>query len=541
MQHNRKFQILLPLLFAIILIIGVFIGIKISATYSSDTSLLQRIATKQSSNDKINQILDYIQTQYVDTINRKQLVDNTLQEVMQQLDPHSAYITAEESKAANEPLQGNFDGIGIEFNIVNDTIRVISPIVGGPSEALGIQPGDKIVKVEGKSVAGVKITNNDVFKKLRGPKGTTVNISVERRGIKKLLDFSIVRNKIPIYSVDVAYMITKEIGYIKISRFAATTFDEYLEAFEKLRKQGMKKMVLDIRGNPGGLLNAAIDLSDEFLSDNKMIVYTEGRAHGRREYKATSSGEFEKNELVVLIDEGSASASEIVAGAIQDNDRGLVVGRRSFGKGLVQEQTDFPDSSAIRLTTARYYTPTGRCIQKSYKKGIEAYLKEEYERFENGELQSADSIKFIDSLKFKTPAGKIVYGGGGIMPDLFVPMDTVGRTTYLTELYYKGVVNQFAFEWADKNRLQLKTKFHSIEQFVSDFEVGDDMLERLVKQGESMKIKKNEGEFLVSKALLKQNIKSLVARNIWGAEGYYKSQQSSDKAIGKAIEALLRK
>lgn len=532
-DNRRRYNPYIPLFLALALILGIFLGSRLSFPR-------EQVFSEMPATTKVNQLLDYIEDQYVDTVNRKELMDRVLGELMQSLDPHSAYIPASDLQQVNESLQGNFDGIGIEFNIIRDTIRVVSALSGGPSEALGIQAGDKIVKIEGKNVAGVKITNEDVIGKLRGPGNSKVNVSIMRKGSPRLLDFTITRGKIPIHSLDVSYMVTPEIGYIKISRFSATTYEEYRDAFEKLQKKGMKKMILDLRGNPGGYLDAAVDLADEFLPIGKLIVYTEGKAHPRREFHSTSRGDFEHSELVVLVDEGSASASEIVAGAVQDNDRATIIGRRSFGKGLVQEQSEFPDGSAIRLTIARYYTPTGRSIQKPYDQGLEAYYNEEVERYNHGELQSADSIRFADSLKFTTPAGKVVYGGGGIMPDIFVPLDTAGRSLYLAELNYNGIVNQFAFYYADRERDKLK-EYKSIGNFNQSFIVSDALLNQLVEYAEKNGVKRKDEAIKRSDKLLRTQLKALIARNIWGNEGFYPVINSIDNAYLKALDVLNHK
>lgn len=523
---SSKRYIYLPIIFALLLVLGIYIGYR----YSFHTR-----PVGLASDEKVEKLLNYVQKRYVDTINQIQLEDKALNSLLQNLDPHSSYVTAKEAKAMNEPLEGNFGGIGIEFNIIKDTIRVVSAISGGPSEALGILAGDMIVKVEGKNVGGVKITNQQVIEKLRGESGTKVNISIKRRAVKKLIDFSITRGEIPIFSVDAAYMVNSKTGYVKISRFGATTYEEYMKAFEDLRAKGMSALILDLRGNPGGYLNAAVMLADEFLSAGKEIVHTQGRADPKKVHLATAQGEFEKNKLVILVDEGSASASEIVAGAIQDNDRGTIVGRRSFGKGLVQEQKEFDDGSAVRLTIARYYTPTGRCIQKSYEGGLEAYYSEEIDRYNKGELQSADSIKFADSLKFKTPAGKVVYGGGGIMPDVFVPLDTNGRTIYLSEVTYSGLLNQFAFDYADQNRNQLKAN-KSFEQFNKAFAVSDQLLEEFVSFAEKNKIKRKDTEIKKSASILKTQLKALIARNIWSNAGYFPIIHTIDNTFKKAVE-----
>jgi len=528
-MNNFKFSVLLPLLLAAFLGLGIFIGSKLTMRQTS----MARV--QSTGNGKIESLLRYINMRYVDSVNQTQLEDKALNSLLQNLDPHSTYVNAKDAKAMNEPLKGNFGGIGVEFNILKDTIRVVSAISGGPSEALGILPGDMIVKVEGKSVAGVKITNQQVFSKLRGDKGTKVNIEIKRNGHKALLPFTITRGEIPIYSVDIAYMVTPKVGYIKISRFGATTYDEYLVGFHKLKDQGMQNLILDLRGNPGGFLNAAVAIADEFLPDGKEIVHTQGRAEPRKVHKATSRGEFEKNKLVLLIDEGSASASEIVAGAVQDNDRAIIVGRRSFGKGLVQEEKEFSDSSAVRLTIARYYTPTGRCIQKSYKEGLEAYYSEESDRFTKGELENADSIKFNTKEKFKTPAGKVVYGGGGIMPDVFVPLDTTGHSVYLGELVYSGSINQFAFYYADHHRDELK-KMQNPGNFDKNFNITDQILQQFVDFAAKSGVKPREKDLQRSKKLITVQLKALIARDIWNNAGYFPIILSEDPTFKKALD-----
>lgn len=535
-MNRPKFYIYLPIVFALVLILGIFIG----STFSLKNTAGGISFDSGGGNSKIDQILRYIEDQYVDTIKTKELVDKTIVSMLANLDPHSSYITAEELLASNEPLQGNFEGIGVEFNIVDDTIRVISAIPGGPSEAVGVQAGDRIIKVDGKPVAGIKITNKQVMEHLKGKGGTKVKVSMMRRGKKGLLDFTITRGTIPIYSIDVSYMLSAKTGYIKISRFGATTYDEYMEAFEKLRGQGMEQLIVDLRGNGGGFLNTAVDIADEFLSNGKEIVYTVGKARPRKDYKATKKGEFENGKLVVLIDDGSASASEILAGALQDNDRATIIGRRSFGKGLVQEQSEFSDSSAIRLTIARYYTPTGRSIQKSYAHGIEEYYAEEGNRYENGELESADSIKLNDSLKFKTPMGKIVYGGGGIVPDVFVGLDTNGRSLYLSELVFSGAMNDFAFEYSDRERARLKA-FKTIENFNQNFSVTTAVLNELFAYAEKSKLKRNEKEIAISKSIIQNQLKALIARNIFNGEGFYQVIRSQDNVLKKAMEIIEKK
>ena len=533
-MNRPKFYVYLPIVFSLILVLGILIGRTFSLNRGS--SFISVNTTNQY--NKVEEILRYISEQYVDTINDKQLIEKTITTMLQNLDPHSSYLTAEELRANNEPLQGNFEGIGIEFNIVEDTIRVLSAIAGGPSERVGIQAGDKIVEVEGKKVAGIKIVNKDVLAKLKGPGGTKVKVGILRRGKTHLQNFTITRGTIPIYSVDVSYMLTSKTGYIKISRFASDTYNEYMQAFKKLQEQGMTQLIIDLRGNGGGYLNTAVSIADEFLSKGKEIVYTIGKARPRADYKATEKGSFEDGKLIILIDDGSASASEILAGAIQDNDRATIVGRRSFGKGLVQEQSEFSDGSAMRLTIARYYTPTGRCIQKTYSHGVEDYYKEEYNRYNSGELENRDSIKINDSLKYTTPGGKVVYGGGGIIPDVFVPLDTSGRSHYLAEVVYNGLINDFAFDYADRQRAKLKQAYPSVERFNNDFKITQDILMDFVSYAQKNGVKPNEKQLKVSEALIKLQLKALIARNIWSNNGFYPVLQKDDNVLNKALELL---
>ena len=533
--HPKKNNAFLPILLSLVLVIGIWLGYFLSKRIDSSSYLTQNY--RSSTSDKINSLLEYIEYQYVDTIDKKDLVEKTVTSMLQSLDPHSSYIAASEFESVNEPLEGNFDGIGVEFNIIRDTIRVINPIEGGPSEKIGIRAGDKIITVEGKQVAGIKITNKEVFNKLRGKSGTTVTVTILRSGIKKPLEFKIIRDAIPLYSLDASYMINSTIGYIKISKFAATTYQEYLKAFNDLSKQGMKKLILDLRGNPGGYLNAAVDISDEFLTNGLQIVYTQGKANPKKTYKATEHGSFENNPLVVLIDEGSASASEIVAGAIQDNDRGTIIGRRSFGKGLVQDQMQLPDGSAIRLTIARYYTPTGRCIQKPYSDDKDLYYNEEYDRFLNGELLNEDSIKLDKTKKYRTPEGKTVYGGGGIMPDVFVPLDTAKSNAVLNKIFYSGAINLFAFEYADKNRAILK-KYGSAKNFINQFEVSTAVLEEFytycAAKDLPLTIKSKEQ----TNEALKPYLKAFIGRDVFDKDAYYPILNQKDKCIIKATEVL---
>ncbi|HQX69038.1 MAG TPA: S41 family peptidase, partial [Bacteroidia bacterium] len=466
MQSDQKknFQ---PLWYALLITVGIVIGVSLNSSFKGGTNILFSRSASGGFN-KINDVVNYIRQEYVDTINQQELVNSSITQILQNLDPHSSYIPADELKSVNEPLEGNFEGIGIEFHIQYDTIMVVSTIAGGPSETIGLRPGDRIVEVDKKKVAGIGIKNEDVFKYLRGQEGTKVALKVKRSGIEKLLDFTIVRGKIPIRSIETSFMANANTGFIKISRFSATTYDEFMEAVEALKKQGMQNLILDLRGNPGGYLDAATMLADEFLPDKKLIVYTEGKARPRKNYYATEKGDFEKGKVFVLIDEGSASASEILAGALQDWDRAEIIGRRSFGKGLVQEQTLFPDGSAMRLTVARYYTPTGRSIQKPYKNGYMAYEEEVYDRFKHGEMVNADSTHFNDSLKYTTPGGKIVYGGGGIMPDVFIPIDTTADNEFARSVFGLGLVSRFSYDYTDKHRNKLNT-YKSIDEYIKNF------------------------------------------------------------------------
>ncbi|MEZ5199370.1 MAG: S41 family peptidase [Bacteroidales bacterium] len=407
---KNRFTLYLPILFAIVLIIGILLGYKLTPVSTVNPNLFKLNLNRY---DKLNDVVDYIVEEYVDSVSKEQLTENGINGILDKLDPHSNYITAREFHAVNDPLLGNFEGIGIQFRIISDTIVVIYPIPGGPSEEVGLLAGDRIVLVDDSLVAGVGIDNEGAMRMLKGKRGTEVKVGIFRKETAGSMDFIIRRDVIPTYSVDIAYMPEDRIGYVKVSKFSATTYNEFLSAVGGLKSQGMNKIILDLRGNTGGYLQAAIDMADEFLEKDKLIVYTKGNNQPRESSYATSKGQLESDEIVILIDEGSASASEIVAGALQDNDRGTIVGRRSFGKGLVQRQLDFLDGSALRLTIARYYTPTGRCIQKPYdsEKGFEEYYHESVDRFYNGELVEADSNHLVDSLKYITPQGKVVYGG----------------------------------------------------------------------------------------------------------------------------------
>ncbi|MDP4266029.1 MAG: S41 family peptidase [Bacteroidota bacterium] len=487
---------------------------------------------------KLQNTLNIISNAYVDTVNQNKLTEDAIIGMLKELDPHSVYLSKEELKKANEPLTGNFDGIGVQFNLLYDTITVVMAISGGPAEKVGVMAGDKIVKIDGENSTGKKISNSYVMKKLRGEKGTKVTISVFRKGVKGLLDFTITRDKIPLYSIDAAYMATPEIGYIKINGFAATTMKEFAEAIAKLKPQGLKHLILDLRGNGGGYLNIAIELADEFLDDNKVIVFTQGINSPKQVYSATDRGNFNTGKIVVLIDEGSASASEIVTGALQDWDRALVIGRRSFGKGLVQRPFELPDGSAIRLTTARYYTPTGRCIQKSYKDGVDKYYKDFETRYKHGELMHKDSIKFPDSLKYYTPNKRIVYGGGGIMPDIFLPLDTSKNSDYYFSLIRKGIINKFTLSYVDNNRKMLKEKYPDLETFKKNFEIDNKFINDLIEFGEKEGVKKDPKGLETSRSEIALNLKGLIARDFWDMNAYFEITNPVNDVYKKAIEVI---
>ena len=475
---------------------------------------------------------------YVDKVDEGKLVEAAIVKMLEELDPHSTYSNPEEVKRLNEPLQGNFDGIGIQFNMVTDTLFVIQPVSGGPSEKAGILAGDRIIEVNDTAIAGVKMGTDEVMRRLRGPKGSKVNVKVLRAGVPELLPFTIKRDKIPVYSLDAAYMTDERIGYIRITRFAATTGKEFSDALRKLRKQGMKDLILDLQGNGGGYLNAAIDICDQVLDAKELIVYTEGRRNPRSEFKAKGDGDFRNGRLVVLVDEFSASASEIVTGAIQDWDRGVVIGRRTFGKGLVQRPIDLPDGSMIRLTVARYYTPSGRCIQKPYE-SVEQYNRDLIDRYNRGEMMSADSIHFPDSLKARTlKLGRTVYGGGGIMPDYFVPIDTAMYTSYYLKLRDKGAIVQFNIKLIDRHRKEWVKTYKTFARFNRDFEVDDAMLQELVAIGETMGAAYDEKQYRTALPLIKTQVKALLARDLWSMSEYFQVVNTLNPSMRKAIELL---
>ena len=496
---------------------------------------------KQTLLRKLNLAQFAIANLYVDETDEGKLVESAIIGMLEELDPHSTYSNAEEVKKMNEPLQGNFDGIGIQFNMAEDTLFVIQPVSGGPSEKVGIRAGDRITHVNDTLIAGVKMTTDDITRRLKGPKGTKVHVKVLRKGVDELLGFTIERDKIPVYSLDASYMMTPKIGYIKINRFGATTHQEFMDALASLKGQGLQDLILDLQGNGGGYLNAAIDIANEFLGAGELIVYTEGRRNPRREFFAKGDGKHQSGRVVVLVDEFSASASEIVAGAVQDWDRGLVVGRRSFGKGLVQRPIDLPDGSMIRLTVARYYTPAGRCIQKPYE-SVEQYNADLIERYNRGEMMSADSIHFPDSLKCSTlKKGRTVYGGGGIMPDYFVPVDTTLFTKYHSRLSNKGVLLNVHFQLIDAHREEWAKKYPDYAVFYKNFELDEAMMQQLIAEGEKEGVKYDEEQYRKSEPLIKLQLKALIARDLWDMNEYYHTINVVNESVKKALELLNRK
>jgi carboxyl-terminal processing protease len=530
---NTKQQIRLPL----VLFIGIAAGVLIGATIADGGSTG---ADVNKSVQKFREVLMHIDKNYVDEVDTEELVEDAITHMLSKLDPHSSYIPARDKVAANEDLQGNFEGIGIEFNIFRDTIMVVSPLSGGPSEAVGLLSGDQIIQVGDENVAGVGFTNRDVQKHLKGPKGSEVEITVLRKSKKEPIVFNIIRDKIPQFSIDVSYMINDEIGYVKVSRFAATTYDEFKIAVNKLKEYGMQKLIIDLQGNPGGYMHHAINIADEFLPDNQKIVYTKGKeSQFNSEAFAERTGGFEEGNVIVLVNEGSASASEILSGALQDNDRALIVGRRSFGKGLVQAPIDLSDGSELRLTISRYYTPSGRSIQKPYDSGTGGdYAKDIIDRYNNGEFFSADSIHFNDSLKYETLKGRPVYGGGGIMPDYFVKLDTTLNSKYLNKLFYSNSIQEFTFKYSDDNLTVLEDMGY--EQYYMNFDITDAMINELIAYGETAGVEPDLKDMNTHKSLFQLHIKAQIARKIWQNEGFYPIFNETNEILQQAVKLFDR-
>ena len=478
---------------------------------------------------------------YVDTVDENKLVEDAIRGMLDKLDPHSTYSTAKEVKAMNESLEGSFEGIGVQFNMMEDSLVVIQTITNGPSEKVGILPGDRIVEVNDTAIAGVKMSKEEIMRRLRGPKGTKANLKIVRPGIKGKQPFTVIRDKIPVYSLDASYMIRPRTGYIRIGNFGATTYDEFMKALNRLQEQGIDDLILDLQDNGGGYLQAAVNVINEFLTKGDMIVYTNGRSTPRHEYRSDGGTTPYRGRVIVLVNEFSASASEIVAGAIQDQDRGFIVGRRSFGKGLVQRPIEFADGSMIRLTIAHYYTPSGRCIQKPYTKGDQKdYAKDLDNRLKNGELTNADSIHFADSLKYQTlREHRTVYGGGGIMPDYFVPLDTTKYTKYHRQLAAKSAIINANLKYIDANRKSLKKRYASFEDFNANYEVPQSFVDSVIANGEASDVKpKDDEELATTLPYLRTQLKALVARDLWDMNEYFQVMNETNDIILKALEVL---
>ena len=525
-------KIVIPIVVSLAAVFGFVIGSVLSKNELQHTQKVSNLNV----DGKLDLLLNLIDLQYVDTVNRDELVESAIPKILAELDPHSVYIPAEDLQIVNDDLDKSFSGIGVQFNIQKDTIMIVAVISGGPSERLGILPGDRIVTVDDSLFVGPAITNDKVMKRLRGPKGTKVKVGVKRSSSEELLSFEIVRGDIPLHSIDASYMLQDKVGYVKVSKFGSGTYDEFVEALTNLRIEGAERYIVDLRGNSGGYLDAAILMTNEFLKEGDLIVYTEGKAEKRRDAVADGRGVFAQTPVAVLIDEWSASASEIFAGAIQDNDRGVVVGRRSFGKGLVQQQIPMRDGSAIRLTIARYHTPSGRCIQKPYSDKDE-YDMDILNRYLHGEMDDKDSIKALpDSLKFFTTQGRVVYGGGGISPDVFVPRDTIGMTSYYTKIYNGGILYDYTFEYVDKNRekLALYKDFTSLLNYLNTQNLADELVQFAQGRG----IPKNDKMYAESKALMQNRIKAYILRSMLGDEAFYPVFNENDIVIRVALQEL---
>ena len=491
-------------------------------------------STLQRGLSKFRQILTYVDNDYVDEVDTEAILDEAITTMLEKLDPHTSYISKEDREIMRSQLEGNFEGIGIEFNIFKDTIHVVAPLSGGPSIKVGLQSGDKIVKVDNELVAGVGFQNRDVINRLRGKKGSVVVVTIKRKGVEELMDFSIERDVIPQFSLDVAYMVDEKVGYMKISRFSATTYIEFKEGLRRLTEEGMEQLILDLTGNPGGYLDRAVDLVDELLEDDKIIVYTQGKEDRYNEkHYSKKGGDFEDGSLILLIDEGSASASEIVSGAIQDHDRGLIVGRRSYGKGLVQLPISLDDGSELRLTISRYYTPSGRCIQKPYTEDIEEYHNEYSARFESGEVYNADSIKVNDSLVFHTSKGRVVYGGGGIVPDHFVPIDTTINSPLLNRLFSSNSIAEFSLGYFEEHREKLEKM--GLKKFISSFDISDKILKDFLQSAKTNGVVFSDKELNKSEGQIKTFLKANIGRGIWNNEGFYPVVNEQNKLFQTAL------
>ncbi|MCB9233973.1 MAG: S41 family peptidase [Bacteroidia bacterium] len=518
----------------LLVLIGMLAGFQLKQGFSDEK--VQQISNNA---DKFREAMWFVERNYVEPTDSKKLVDDAIKGMLEGLDPHSFYIPEDEMKAMDEQMQGSFEGIGIEFNLIEDTIYVVAPIAGGPSEQLGIRSGDRIVRIDGENVAGIGIKNSDVMAKLKGNKGSHVVVDIKRRGVKKLINFDITRDKIPLLSVDFSYMVDKNTGYMRVTRFAGTTHEEFVENLTKLKKDGMKNLILDLRDNPGGYMDKAQLMADEFLSKGKLVVYTEGRVpNSRSSYRATSEiNGFEDGGLIVLMNYGSASASEIVAGAVQDWDRGIIMGVRSFGKGLVQTQKPFSDGSAIRLVISKYYTPSGRSIQKPYKMSSKEYNQEVLDRFESGEVWDMSKIDLPDSLKYETHSGRPVYGGGGILPDVFVPRDTTMDSDLLGELISNNIFREFSYEYVG-DQTKLKNQYPSAKSFVDKFELTPQMVALFREFSIGKKVKYDDAQYQISKPLIDNYIKAFIGRALYNDDAFLPVLHQEDNMMKKALEMM---
>ena len=532
-NNSRRISTWLPVILGVTLIFGVWLGIRLQSRKQAAGGMQM---TSSPVHSKLDQVISLVEGNYVDTVNTKKIIEDAIPEVLKQLDPHTIYIPAKEMQGVSEEMAGNFGGIGVQFSIQNDTVMVVDVVSGGPSQKLGIKAGDRIVKVGDSSLVVKNLKNELVFKKLRGPKGSKVKVGIWRKGLPEVIIYDITRGDIPIYSVDVTYMLDSKTGYVKVGRFADKTYDEFMAALAKLDNDGADQLIIDLRGNPGGYMNSVIHMVSEFLDKGELIVYTKGRTQPKKEVFAEKRGKYFGKKLVVLVDEYAASASEIFAGAIQDNDRGTIIGRRTFGKGLVQEQMFFYDGSALRLTIARYYTPAGRCIQKPYLNGTEDYYADINKRYAHGEFTQKDSIRMADTVKYFTRLKRIVFGGGGIMPDVFVPADTTGNSNYLFRVIQKGLVYQFAFDYADKHREELshlKTGT-AISALLKNRSVFNDFLQYAIKNG----IPKDEAGIRISGKVIETQLMAYIARNIIGEEGFYSIISNIDNTLLEAVKDI---
>ena len=520
---GTNYVFLIPILMGITLAVGVWLGTLFIPAGGGTTNVIS------SNSNKFSTILEMIEDRYVDSVDNDMLIESSIAGMIEKLDPHSVYIPASDLSMVNEELEGKFGGVGIRFLIHDDSLVATHIMPGSPSLAAGMKAGDRLIEVDGQDISKGDVTNEKVMELLKGREGSSVKIKVFRKGVIK--DLTVIRGSISVSSIDASIMLNKEVGFIKLNSFTMPAADEFIEAAQELKSRGMKKLIFDLRNNGGGYMNAAVEIADQFLPSGKLIVYTEGRKQPKEEYFSSNRGNLEQTEVVILINSLSASASEIVAGAIQDNDRGMIMGRRSFGKGLVQDQQELTDGSALRLTVSRYYTPTGRCIQRPYGEGVD-YEKDYYERYEKGELMNEDSIKKDEKLKFITKGGRVVYGGGGIYPDQFIPNDTAGASYYLTELYYAGIFNHWAIAYLDKNR----ARFTDFNTFMKNFVVSQAMLDQFIAYAEKLGVPKKTSDIVISSKVIKNRMKAELARHIWEDNGYYSVYLDDDLDVQSALK-----